>query len=274
MFVEKYMKLRNLNIFTKKYGNGTPLLFLHGGPGGEHRYFLPHLQELSDRFQLIFYDQRGCGLSEEPQDKNYTMDEEVETLEALRVELGIEKVNLIGESWGSMLALLYACKYPQHVNKIFLTAAVGAVIDGYLNFEKELLSRMTEKDKHELEELTPKLEHGEVSVNEIFRIIDPYYLFSSKNLHKKTPTKSNAEVNRIMGNDIVNHYDLSGKMDQLSEIPILVAQGDHDMITPEKLPDLLLKFIPHAQLKVIKDCGHWSVIEKPDVLQEYITEFF
>ena len=271
---ERYITLRNEKIYAKVMGKGEPLIFLHGGPGGEHRFFLPHLQDLSQYFTLIFYDQRGCGQSEKAINEEYTMDGEVETLEALRQFFNIDKLNLIGESWGSMLALLYAAKYPNHVNKLFMTAAVGATKGGYFRFEKELLNRLTKDERIRLEELSPKVDQGEVDVAEIFKIIDPYYVYSPESLIKRTKTQSNARVNEQIGKDITENYDVSKDANKLSNIPIMVAQGDHDIITPEILEQELINYIPHIEVREIKNCGHWSVIEQPEQLQAMIKDFF
>ena len=67
----------------------------------------------SRKIPTSFYDQTGCGESEAPKNNQYSMRDEVANLEALRVQLGFEKINILGESWGSMLALLYATTYPE-----------------------------------------------------------------------------------------------------------------------------------------------------------------
>ncbi|MEO2076537.1 MAG: alpha/beta hydrolase [Bacillus sp. (in: firmicutes)] len=271
---EKHIRLRNEMIFTKVMGTGEPLVFLHGGPGGEHRFFLPHLQDLSQHFTLIFYDQRGCGQSEKAANEDYTMDGEVETLEALRQFFQIDQLNLVGESWGSMLALLYAAKYPEHVNKIFMTAAVGATKDGFFRFEKELMNRLSLDERKWLEEVSPKVDAGEMDVAEIFKMIDPYYVYSPDSLSKKTKTQSNARVNELLGKDIAEHYDVSKDANKFSQIPMVVAQGDHDIITPEILEEVLIHYIPHIEVREIQNCGHWSVVEKPEQVQAMIKQFF
>ncbi|SFA77963.1 MULTISPECIES: alpha/beta fold hydrolase [unclassified Bacillus (in: firmicutes)] len=274
MHNEEFLLLRDMSIYTKRFGNGIPLVFLHGGPGGEHRYFLPHLQSLDSHFELIFYDQRGCGQSARLQGGDYTIEDEIETLEELRKSLGLEKLNLVGESWGSMLALLYASKYPQHTNKIFMTAAVGATVDGYLGFGEELEKRLTSEDRRKFDELVKKLEVNEVDVAEIFKVINPYYVYSVSKLAKKTETNSNAEVNSRLGEDIKSKYNHLIDSEALGQVPMMIAQGDTDIITPEALEELLLKHLPHARLVEIKNCGHWSVIEQPEVLKNLIKEFF
>ncbi|WP_163102870.1 alpha/beta fold hydrolase [Peribacillus alkalitolerans] len=198
----------------------------------------------------------------------------METLEALRIELGIAKLNLIGESWGSMLALLYSSKYPENINKILLTAAVGLKSDDYLSFGTDLENRLTSEEKGKFNGLVEALSKGEVDVQEIFKIIDKYYVFNQEALEWKTPTKSNAEINKYLGQDIIKNYDLTGKKHLLKNVPILIAQGDHDIKQPSMLQESLLRFIPHAQLEVIQECGHWSVVEKPYELMKIIKEFF
>lgn len=274
MITEEILPIRNLNIYTKRMGSGTPIVFLHGGPGGEHRYFLPHLEALSTSFELIFYDQRGCGQSELDPNQNYSFEEEIETLEALRKSMGLEKLNIVGESWGSMLALLYASVYPTHVNKLFLTAAIGTTVEGYVKFGELLTNRLTPEDKNTLENLILQYKEGKIQVSEIFKVIDRYYLFSPENLIKKTKTNSNAEVNRILGNEIVNKYSDSLKLDVLSTIPILIAQGDSDIIPPSYVEKLFVQHLPHTILKVIENCGHWTVIEQPLILSNWIKEYF
>ncbi|MFD2444695.1 alpha/beta fold hydrolase [Bacillus sp. CGMCC 1.16607] len=273
--IEEFITIRGLNIFTKKMGEGTPLVFLHGGPGGEHRFFLPHLEGLANQFQLVFYDQRGCGQSEEPQDKkSYTISEEVETLEELRQKLEIKKLNLVGESWGSMLALAYASRYPKHVNRLFLTAAVGATTSGYLGFGEKLNNKLSPEDKTSFDSVVERYKKGEAEVSEIFKILDRYYVHSPETLERKTKTKSNAEVNQVLGQDIIENYNQLIILDNLREIPILIAQGESDIITPDDLNELIVKYLPHVQIKVLSECGHWTAVEKPDVLQSMIIDYF
>jgi proline iminopeptidase len=271
---EQRLKLGESTIYTKIFGKGEPLVFLHGGPGGEHRYFLPHLQELSKEFTLVFYDQRGCGQSEHKHKELYTLEGEVETLEELRKCLGIQKLNLVGESWGTMLSLLYTAKYPNKVNKIFMTAAVGATMEGFLRFGVELENRLTTEERELLKKLSVQLEKNEVDVKEIFKIIDPYYVYSPKTLTRRTPTKSNPEVNSVLSKEIIENYDVSKEWDKFGNIPILVAQGDHDIIAPSILEEVLIKYIPHIDVRIIENCGHWSIIEQPERLQAMILDFF
>jgi proline iminopeptidase len=99
-------------IWWRRVGAGprTPLLLLHGGPGAGHNYLLPFLRLSRDR-PVIFYDQLGCGRSESPADEGiYTIQRSVDEVDAVRRALGLERIVLFGNSWGSMLSIEYMCQ--------------------------------------------------------------------------------------------------------------------------------------------------------------------
>ncbi|OIK12240.1 alpha/beta hydrolase [Bacillus sp. MUM 13] len=268
------IKVLDTILHVKIIGEGNPIVFLHGGPGSEHGFFLPHVLPLAKEFQLILYDQRGCGKSYPADSNKYTMKAEVEALEALRKELEFDKINVFGESWGSMLALLYASSYPNRVNKLFLTAAIGANAEGLVAFEKELLKRLSTIDKLKVFFINIGMKTGLITMDSMVKVLDPYYLFSKDALIRKLNTKINHNVNHILGDDMRNNYNLTEQLFRLDHIPVLVAQGSHDMITPAHIRDLLIKYIPHAELIEIQDCGHWTVVEQPDKINHLASRFF
>lgn len=207
-------------------------------------------------------------------DNHYSMMDEVNTLELLRKELKLEKINLFGESWGSMLALLYATTYPERVNKILLTAAIGVTAEGFKTFGIELEKRLSKIDKETLLDLEDRLKRGESTMEDILLILDKYYVYSEKSLTRKANTSINSIVNDAIGKDILDNYDITNRLDTLNNIPILIAQGSHDILTPKLAKILLLEHIPHAQLIEIEKCGHWTVVEKPNEMNKIAYDFF
>ncbi|MGG0668293.1 alpha/beta hydrolase [Lederbergia citrisecunda] len=254
------VNINGKKVFINIVGSGEAIVFLHGGPGSQHQFFLPHVLPLSKSFKLIFFDQTGCGHSEAGKNAQYSMAGEVENLELLRIKLGLNQMNLFGESWGSMLALLYATTYPERVNKLFLTAAIGVTAEGYKSFRKELLKRLSIKDKLRL--FMFSIKKGENFNEKILEILDPYYVFSKENLKKKKKYRMNEVASEIIGDDIVENYNLTENLYKLNHIPIMVAQGSHDILSPSKIQQLLIDYIP-ATLVEIKDSGHWTIVEKP-----------
>ncbi|PEQ52411.1 alpha/beta fold hydrolase [Bacillus cereus] len=269
-----FIKVNNYQLYVDLIGEGEPIVFLHGGPGSEHRFFLPHMVPLSKKFKLVFYDQRGCGKSDLSENDQYSMKNEVENLEALRIQLGFEKMNLFGESWGSILALLYATTYPERVNKILLTAAIGVTSKGLERVSKELEKRLTEDDKIKLSKWEENVKIEEASIEDLFQILDPYYVFSLETLNRKEKNTFSDEVNKAIGTDIKNNYDVTENLHKISNIPILVAQGSHDILTPSIIKELFSEHIPHLQLVEIEECGHWTVVEQPEKMYNVALSFF
>src|SRR5258707_5264950 len=101
-----FINSNGVKLYYEIVGQGEPLLLLNGGPGMPHDY----LQEMSARLpdvRLIFYDQRGTGNSDKADPSTYTIDTNVADLENLRRGLNLERVQMLGHSWGGMLAQAY-----------------------------------------------------------------------------------------------------------------------------------------------------------------------
>src|SRR5260221_11984697 len=98
-------------IYYVEMGHGSPLLIVHGGPGASHEYFLPWLLPLARTNRLIFIDERGSGRSERVEDVHqYTVENMVEDVEAVRTALGLGKISLLGHSYGGGPGHAYARK--------------------------------------------------------------------------------------------------------------------------------------------------------------------
>lgn len=122
-FFNGYVDVANdASIYYELSGNrtGTPVLFLHGGPGAGlpanyQRFFDP------EHWLVVGFDQRGCGRSTPlPDHSENTTQNQLLDIEILRHKLGIEKWIIFGGSWGATLGLLYAINYPQHVEHLVL----------------------------------------------------------------------------------------------------------------------------------------------------------
>lgn len=86
--------------FVTEFGKGDTVVVLHGGWGAEHSYLIDAFRPLSNQFHFVLYDQRGSLRSPAP-DSTITIKQFVEDLEALRQELGLEQLTLLGHSMGS-----------------------------------------------------------------------------------------------------------------------------------------------------------------------------
>ena len=122
-----YVDANGVLIYYVEFGKGAPLMILHGGPGADHTYFLPWILPLARTHRLIFIDERGSGQSERLQDvSKYTIENMADDVEAVRVALGLGKIDLLGHSCGGVLAEAYALKYQEHLNHLILNSTFAS----------------------------------------------------------------------------------------------------------------------------------------------------
>lgn len=100
-----------------------PVLFLHpGGPGGDHSGFKPSYTPLREVVQLIYFDPRGSGRSAPCDPASISLDNHIDDLDGLREYLGLPRISLLGGSYGGMVALGYAIRYPERLANLILVA--------------------------------------------------------------------------------------------------------------------------------------------------------
>ena len=114
-----YTEILGYKFHTEIFGKpeAIPVIVVHGGPGGDYGYLKP-LQRLSKDYRVIFYDQRGTGLSPRVDKKYLTVEQNLDDLRAIVEHFSNgKKVKLIGHSWGGMLVVGYLSKYPEKVSQ-------------------------------------------------------------------------------------------------------------------------------------------------------------
>jgi len=114
-----YTEINGYKYHSEVFGKpeATPVIVVHGGPGGDYEYLRP-LQGLAKDYRVIFYDQRGTGLSPRVDKKYLTMEQNLDDLKSVIEHFSVgRKVKLIGHSWGAMLVAGYLSKYPETVSQ-------------------------------------------------------------------------------------------------------------------------------------------------------------
>ncbi|MDU0372476.1 alpha/beta fold hydrolase [Hymenobacter endophyticus] len=133
----------SVKLFVQVAGQGTPCLFVHGGPGaGSYSFEKLGGSRLEDKLQMVYLDQRGSGRSGSSRTNNYSMARMVQDMEELRQQLGLQKWVVMAHSFGGTIATAYAQKYPQRVQALVLTNAVlnpVASLDSMLTYGTSLL---------------------------------------------------------------------------------------------------------------------------------------
>ncbi len=131
-------------VWYRRVGEGgVPLLLLHGGPGGGHDYLEP-LAGLAESRAVIFYDQLGCGRSDQPDDQSlWHIERFVREVDTVRAALGLDRVHILGQSWGGWLAIEYMLSAPQGVEGLVL-ASTSASIPQFVDEARRLIGEMPE----------------------------------------------------------------------------------------------------------------------------------
>lgn len=135
--IERLLKINGTELNVNSIGQGRPILVVHGGPGLNHNYFLPHLQKLAATHRLILIDQRACGKSSAALDSSQmTLDWLLRDMESIRNELKLGRVSVMAHSWGGLLGLLYASRYPNSVNALILANTVSPKVGEFQSGDK------------------------------------------------------------------------------------------------------------------------------------------
>lgn len=275
---------KNVNgaeLYYKVMGDGEPIVILHGGPAFEHTYLLPQMGKLAQRFKLIFYDQRATGGSIASTDSSsITLENFVEDLEGIRKAFDLDKMNLLGHSWGGMLAMFYGIKYPQNVNSLMLISTGGARSDFLDDLDYNIDRNRTTGDSLALLNLRASEEYKNNDVAtfaKYFKIFfKPYFhvqdLADSLSTTFTDTTLKNRRIiwERPLAHEVEN-YDIR---DQLSVIksPTLIIHGETDVI-PVKYAEEIHNRLENSDLVIFEQCGHFPYIEMPDKFFTLISNF-
>ena len=261
-------------------GDATPLLVLHGGPGFTHEY-MRSLEALADERPVVFYDQLGCGRSDRPDDLSFwTTERHVEELALVRRALGLEKVHILGQSWGGMLVTDYALTRPTGVESIVMASpcisiprwvADAARLKAALS--PELIATI---DSHEARGFTTCPEYMAAMLVYYKRHVcrlDPWPVEVERAFHTYGPvvyeTMWGPSEFTVSGN--LSDYDRSGRLKEI-ELPVLFTCGRHDEATPESV-GWYSSLLPGSRLVVFEESSHMSHLEERERYNDVIREF-
>lgn len=277
-----YVAIKDGKLFYQIAGQGDPIIVIHGGPGLDQGYLLPNMALLAKKHQVVFYDQRGsgCSIFTHLDPHSITTEQFVEDIETLRKELGFQKITLVGHSWGAFLAMHYALKYAPNLNKIVLMNSAPMTSSGIQDFVEKVEERI-KPSAAEMEEIlrSPEFEAGDPqTVSKYYSLYFKHYLYNPGDLSKinvqlePQGVSSGIKVSKILEEEILSKYvDLTDGLKKL-KVPTLIIHGDHDVV-PLHTAQAIAKSIKGAKLVVLKQCGHFPYIEKPQEWLDGVEAF-
>ena len=254
-----------------------PVAFaIHGGPGGDHSGFKPGYGELTRAMQVVYFDHRGQGRSGRGDPARWTLDEAVEDMEVLRRHLGCGPIVSIGTSYGGMVALAHAARYPDAVSH--LVAVVTAAHGGFIPRAQEIL---TERGTPEQQALCAKVWSGgfesEAELKRYYRVMGP--LYSAKFDAEKAEDgiartiHSPEALNLAFKPDgFLRRFDVRPELARITA-PTLVIAGALDWICPPEFSQEIHRLIPGSKLVVIEGASHSLRVDAPERLFSEIIDF-
>jgi len=290
---EGYVDAGGVLIYYTAFGQGPPLLIVHGGPGASHDYFLPYLVPLARHNRLIFIDERGSGKSQKLDDPaGYTVENMVEDVEAVRRELNLGKFALMGHSYGGVLAQAYALKYQQNLSKLILCSTFYSTSKMNEVFQKQLAA-MTPELRERIQKLEKDGLFGHGKEWEKNRYPEDYmkaawgegyhpYIFQRHPDPNEDPVAQG-----VMSWDLYREmwgshgeFVIDGNLksveygDRLSSIhvPTLITVGDHDECDPS-LARYMSDKIVGSKLAVMPQSGHMTFVDQPDLFIRTVDGF-
>ena len=279
-----------VRIFYKIVGSGPEtLVAVHGGPGNSLESIRADLEPLAKGRRVIYYDQRGQGRSEVIKDgKKLGYENHVADLDAVRAHFKLEKMTLIGNSWGGLLVSLYAVAHSDRIERMVLHDAAPPTKNLELEMQAEVGRRLAKLYKPEqLERLSfiAKYESWEKAQDPVAMCREFYPLVLATYTYSQTfdvdfkgdlcagPKESvrqqrtvNAHAWRSLGN-----FDLLAKLGAVSA-PVLVVHGVADVI-PLRAQESWASGYPNARLLLIQKAGHLPHTEAPDVFFPAVETF-
>ena len=274
------VNVRGASLYVKTMGSGAPLVFVHGGPGLDHSYFLPHVAEMAKQNTLVFYDQRANGRSGIGDTTAFSLDQFVEDLEAIRRHIQADKIHLLGHSWGGFIAMQYALKYQENLHGLILmnTNAASAAIQDIAG--QRLQQHFTTEDQEAQAALfqTEAFQKREpAALNKFFRLSFKHTFFDPEKTNAlsfyfdEQFSEKSAALGRLRADSTLTSYDLHEQLSSL-KTPTLIIHTTHDPLTVEEV-SLIDEAVPNSKLVVIEESGHFPFIEQYDDLSRHIQDF-
>lgn len=250
-----------------------PVIAVNGGPGLTHAYMERNdlWARLSEDRRVVFYDQRGNGRSTRvTANAPQTLEAQVADLEALRIALRVEKIDLVGDSFGGLIVLAYTLAHPSHVQHLIVS-------DGLPGFKAIA---------HPLPDVFPDLEAQEdadskrgpeskKTQDRAFRVHIRECFYSPEKANQYLADFHELGLNAVVSEAVssaTQNIDLSSQLQNI-KVPTLILTGRFDMNVAPVTAWRMAHAIPGAQLHIFEHSGHLPSYEEPQEYLKQVSDF-
>ena len=261
-------------------GAGIPLLTLHGGPGVPHDYLEP-LEGLGDERPVVFYDQLGCGRSDRPTDQSlWRVERYVQELVQVLAALGLARVHLLGQSWGTMLAAEYLLTRPAGVRSVMMAnpaisvprfiADVTRLRRALPEFARKALDRCSAREGANSAEY-------QVATLEFYRRhvcrLDPWPDAFNRSVAGMGAESYEAMwgPNEFTATGVLKDFDRTARLGEI-KLPMLFLAGRYDESTPETAA-YYQSLVPGSELAIFEKSSHMPQLEETERYLAVVRDF-
>lgn len=258
-------KINNVNIHYELKGEGGEIIAFLNGVAMSTPWWEPQVKAVKDNYRVLLHDFRGQGQSTlDP--KNFTFEQHADDFNKLLEELDINKVHIVGVSYGAEVAMVFALKYPEKISSLFLGTAVSEV--------SALL-----KAKIESWILACKTYNGKL----FFKVMAPY-VYSNSFYEKKGEwlQQRAKQFNKVVTKEWFDAFialcenflnlDITDQLNKI-DLPTLVVSAENDILKPPFYGKIIHEQIKNSKFNVIKDSGHGLFAEKPGEFNKAFIDF-
>ena len=274
-----------VQLFFRILGTGRDtMVVLHGGPGLSMDYFVEDLSPLATRHTLLFYDQRGTGRSTLVRDSTALDGQRfAEDLEALRRHFGLERLTLLGHSWGAGVAALYAARYPDRIGRLLIVGGIplqrGPLLQAFeaLAASRDSATRLDMQRWREARLADP----GDATACRAYYELwfRPFFVDSAAASRSRGDFCGGTPESRSNKITSVDRFTMAslGEWDWRPALrgvdaPTLVMHGTADVLPPEGARGWAAA-LPDSRLLLLDGVGHFPYLEVPDRFFTAVDEF-
>jgi len=260
---------------------GAPLLVLHGGPGAGHDYLEPITALAADR-PVVMYDQLGCGRSEIPDDTSlWRVERFVDEVAVVRRQLALDRVHLLGQSWGGWLAIEYMLAQPAAIVSLTL-ANTSASVEDFIADAGRMVAQLPADVRGtiarcEAEGATDSPEYQAASLvfyqRHLCRLPEwpPEMMRSMANVFSSPVYRTMWGPSEFTVTGTLEGWDRSARLSEIT-VPTLILSGAHDEMGPRS-QETLRRGIPQARYLLFKESSHTPQFEEPELYLATLREF-
>lgn len=282
--VSDSLQLSNASLYYEIKGEGSPILLLSGGPGLSSKQLSSLRDSLSQKNKCILFDQRGTGQSHtSPLDSTtINLKQSVEDISSLLKKLKLERVTIVGHSWGAMLAVNFAIAHPSQINKLVLIGSGPLAFSDFMIQEANIRARATREEMQNIERLQDSMSQAKSPSEaaayrrqfgkQFLRLISYDAMRIDAIFEEVSKSRNNPAMQMLMIQDLRKmNYNVKSKIGSLS-FPTLVICGRQDPVG--LFPSIYLKELNNRfNLVWVEKSGHFIWLEQPGTFYLEVFKF-